>query len=409
MSSQAITLFTADYYRNPYPILERLRAQTSAVRVINQFKQPVWYILGYNDANALLKDDRLSKRPIDQDPLDVIAPMPKLLKPLLQPVVKHVFAPLFTSMLDTDDPDHARLRNLVHKAFTPRVIANMQQSIKHIVDQLLDQAQARGEMEFMNDFAFLLPIQVISELLGVPSQDRQKFKYWANMLINASNIPTMLYQTNAFNTYMRNLLNAKRQQPQEDMLSQLVKVEEAGQSLNEDELLSMAVLLLIAGFETTVNLLGNGMMALFEHPEQMQMLRQDPALLKTAIEEFLRYDSPVHLSTDRFAKEDIQVGDVLIRRGDHINIGLGSANRDPQQFAAPHTLDICRENNRHLAFGQGIHYCLGAPLARMEAAYAFQAVLERFPNLRPSVPLHSIARKSSPFIRGLRALPVRVS
>jgi cytochrome P450 len=298
----------------------------------------------------------------------------------------------------------------VHKGFTPRLIATMQARIEEIVNSLLDKAEAKREIDYMADFAFPLPITVIAEILGVPEQDHQKFKQWSQTIIESTsdfNIVKVLADVMSLNSYLRRLIKSKRENPQDDLMSALVQVEEAGDMLSEDELLAMAVILMVAGHETTVNLLGNGLLALLNHPEQMAMLRQNPRLVKTAVEEFLRYDSPVTMATERYATEDLTINGVTIPRGALVIAALGSANRDPEQFENADMLDICRENNRHLAFGQGIHYCLGAPLARMEAHYAFNALLERFPTIQ--LASKKLEWRKSMFIRGVKAMPVKLA
>jgi cytochrome P450 family 107 subfamily K polypeptide 1 len=410
-----VNLFTPEYYRNPYLILERLRHESPVFQTKNPFGATLWYVTRYEDNLAILKNDALySKQPLEGTPIDaqfVASPLMKpindfIIKPLLNPVLN----PFFTNMLDQDAPNHTRLRHLVHKAFTPKVIGKMQGSIEAITHELLDKMQAKRDVDFINEFAFPLPIRVISELLGVPNKDQDKFKVWSTTITEFNrNVPKLMYHTYSLNNYLTNLLNEKRKNPQEDLLSELVKVQEENDALSQDELVSMAVLLIIAGHETTVNLLGNGLMALLQYPEPMNALRDNPSLMKNAIEEILRYDSPVHMATDRYAREDHEISGVKIQRGDLMGVGIGAGNRDPQMFDDPHTLNIYRENVRHLSFGQGIHYCLGAPLARMEASFAFSAILERFEHIEMRVPLQQLDFRANPLLRGVTQFPIRVS
>jgi cytochrome P450 len=407
-------VFSPAFYANPYPTFTHLREHEPVARVLNPSGSPMILLTRYEDVLATLKDSRFSKRPSDSMSIDDMIPMPAILKPIVKPLLKPIldrtFGPISNNMLDLDDPDHARLKNLVHKAFTPRLIGAMQARIEVIVDGLLDKAAAKGEMEFIADFAFPLPITVIAEILGVPAQDHLKFRQWSSAIIESTakfNIVKVLSAVARLNHYLRNIIAEKRANPQDDLLSVLVQVEEAGDTLSEDELLAMAVILIIAGHETTVNLIGNGLFALLQNPEQLTMLRQNPSLIKTAVEEFLRYDSPVIMATERYAKEEFTISGVTIQQGDLVIVGLGAANRDPEQFANPDTLDIYREPNRHLAFGQGIHYCLGAPLARMEAHYAFNALLERLPNIQLAVPVDKLQWVQSMFIHGIKQMPVR--
>jgi cytochrome P450 len=407
-------VFSPDFYVNPYPSFAYLREHEPVARVLNPSGTPMVLLTRYDDILATLKDSRFSKHPTGKTSLNDMIPLPALLKPivmpLLKPILDRTFGPISNNMLDLDDPDHARLKNLVHKAFTPRLIGAMQARIEMIVDGLLDKAEAKGEMEFITDFAFPLPITVIAEILGVPAQDHLKFRQWSSAIIESTakfNMVKVLSAVARLNNYLRRIIAEKRANPQDDLLSVLVQVEEAGDTLSEDELLAMAVILIIAGHETTVNLLGNGLFALLQNPEQLAVLQHDPTLIKTAVEEFLRYDSPVIMATERYAKEDLTISGVTIQQGELVIVGLGAANRDPEQFANPDTLDICREPNRHLAFGQGIHYCLGAPLARMEAHYAFNTLLERLPNIRLAVSVDNLQWVQSMFIRGIKQMPVR--
>jgi cytochrome P450 len=414
LATKSTEIFSPAFYENPYPSFDYLREHEPVARVINPSGHPMVLLTRYDDVLATLKDSRFSKHPLGRAGIEDMLPLPTVLKPmimpLLKPILSRTFGPMSNNMLDLDDPDHARMKNLVHKAFTPRLIGAMQARIEELVDGLLDKAQAKGEMEFIADFAFPLPITVIAEILGVPAQDHQKFRLWSSTIIQFSssvNLVKALSVVTSLNSYLRRLVKEKRANPQDDLLSVLVQVEEAGDMLSEDELLAMAVILIIAGHETTVNLLGNGLLALLQNPEQLAMLHQNPSLIKTAVEEFLRYDCPVIMATERYAKEELTIGGVTIQQDDLVIAGLGAANRDPEQFANPDTLDICREPNRHLAFGQGIHYCLGAPLARMEAHYAFTALLERLPNIRLAVPVDNLEWVQSMFIRGLKAMPLK--
>jgi cytochrome P450 PksS len=257
-----------------------------------------------------------------------------------------------------------------------------------------------------------VPVTIIAELLGIPPQDRAKFQRWSKSMISVSanlDLLTALPQIWLFMRYLRRLFAQRRARPHDDLITALVQAEEAGDRLSEDELLAMAVILLVAGHETTINLIGNGTLALMQHPEQLNRLRQNPALIHSAIEELLRYTSPVDMATERFAREDVAIGGVTIPRGDQVLAVLGSANRDERQFQHPDTLDITREPNKHLAFGQGIHYCLGAPLARLEAQIAMNTLLYRLPNLRLKGAPEALHWRKGLFIRGLDRLPLACS
>ena len=327
------------------------------------------------------------------------------------PPIPDVMKPLSRNMLDTDPPDHERLRALVSKAFTPRLIERMRPRVRAIADELLDAVQDKGEMDLIDDYAFPLPITVIAELLGVSAEDRNKFREWSNAAVSGDTTQEyveriLLPHMQAFTGYLREMFDEKRRNPRDDLISALVQAEEAGDKLGEDELLGMVFLLLIAGHETTVNLIGNGVLALLTHPDQLRRLREDPALIKPAIEELLRYDGPVETSTERFAREDVQIGDIIVQRGEMVLVVLASADHDPERFEDPDDLDITRADNKHLAFGKGIHFCLGAPLARMEGQIAINTLLRRMPDLRLKDPPEFLIWRPGLLLRGLKGLPV---
>jgi cytochrome P450 len=313
-------------------------------------------------------------------------------------------------MLATDAPDHSRLRRLVSKTFTPRMIEGLRNRIQQITDDLLDQVQGRGEMNLINDFAFLLPVTVICEMLGIPAEDRQQFRKWSNAILDQPGP----FDTNRqappeveeFTTYLRNLIATKSKHPDDRLVSQLVLVEEGGDKLSEDELISMMFLLIVAGHETTVNLIASGTLALLQHPEQMRLLQNDPSLIVPAIEELLRYTSPIIIGTARWAGNDIEWQGTLIPKGDMVLVSLMGANTDPGHFAAPADLDITREENEHLAFGKGVHFCLGAPLARLEGQIAISTLLRRLPNLHLQGDVQELKWRPGMGLRGLQVLPV---
>jgi cytochrome P450 len=314
-------------------------------------------------------------------------------------------------MLLKDPPDHTRLRTLVHKAFTPRIIERLRDTVQSLTDALLDQAQEKGEMDVIEDLAFPVPVTVIADLLGVPASDRETFRRWSRDLAHTLELTDAqeIYVTGSkatveFAAYFRELADERRRTPREDLLSALVAVEAEGDRLNEDELIAMCILLLIAGHETTVNLIGNGTLALLRNPDQFVRLQQDPTLIKAAVEELLRYDSPVQL-TARWVMEDIEFNGHRMRKGQQIATLFGSANRDPERFANPDQLDIAREDNHHLAFGNGIHFCLGAPLARLEGQIVIGTLARRFPNMQMTT--DSPPYRNTYVLRGLQHLPVR--
>jgi cytochrome P450 len=397
-----VELFDPDFKANPYPTYARLRSEAPVYRVALPDGRGVWLVTRYEDVSAVLKDERFVKdwrNAMTPEQLAQMPPIPEVMKPLSR------------NMLDTDPPDHERLRSLVQKAFTPRLIERMRPRVQAIADALLDAVQDRGEMDLIDDYAFPLPIIVIAELLGVPAEDRNKFRQWSNAAVSGDTTQeymekVLLPHMQAFTDYLRAMFEEKRENPQDDLISGLVRAEEAGDKLSEDELLGMVFLLLIAGHETTVNLIGNGTLALLQHPDQLQKLREDPSLIKPAIEELLRYDGPVETSTERFAREDIDIGGTVIPRGEMVMVVLASADHDPERFTDPDTLDITRADNRHLAFGKGIHFCLGAPLARMEGQIAIDTLLRRMPELRLVDSPESLTWRPGMILRGLNGLPV---
>ncbi|HEU4325527.1 MAG TPA: cytochrome P450 [Roseiflexaceae bacterium] len=397
-----IPFWSAEFKRSSYETYAQMRAE-GPIREVNlpNAQRGVWLITRYDDVLNVLKDPRFVKdwrNAMSQEEREQTVKIPESVQLLSQ------------HMLGFDPPQHTRLRALVSKAFTPRYIERLRPRVQQIADELIDTLEGRGEIDLIEEFAFPLPITVIAEMLGVPVEDRAQFRVWSDVIV--SGVPSkdrmqrLEEVTDAFTAYLRRLFAERRANPGDDLISGLLAAEEQGDRLSERELFGMVFLLLIAGHETTVNLIGNGMLALLTHPDQLELLRSRPELAETAIEEFLRYDGPVETSTLRYAREDVALGDVLIQRGSSVLVVLGSANRDEQRFAAADDLDITRADNRHVAFGYGIHYCLGAPLARLEGQIAFNTLLRRLPNLRLAVPLEQIAWRPSTLMHSLLTLPV---
>ena len=396
-----VDIASPGFKSDPYPFYARLRSEAPVHRVRLPDRQYAWLIARYDDVAAALKDERLAKDKVAALTTEQAAK---------QPWVPRMFRPLERNMLDTDPPDHTRLRNLVHRAFTPRLVEQMRGRIQSLADAQLDAARGRGSMDLIRDYALPIPTTIIAEMLGVPEGDRHRFHRWSRSIVAASPsgwgmlkaIPSAV----AFLRYIRRLVASRRAAPRDDLLGSLVQAEEAGETLSEDELVAMVFLLLVAGHETTVNLVGNGMLALLRNPTQMERLRADPTLLKSAVEELLRYESPLATATERFAREDMTVCGVTIPRGSLVYAVIASANRDGGQFPEPDALDIGREPNRHLSFGLGPHYCLGAPLARLEGKVAIGTLLDRLPELRLAVTAESLRWRRGLVLRGLEALPV---
>ncbi|KAJ3198423.1 hypothetical protein HK101_004193 [Irineochytrium annulatum] len=291
------------------------------------------------------------------------------------------------------------------------MVANMRSHIQDIADELLDNLPSQEKMNLIDDFAFPLPIIVISEILGVPAQDRDQFRIWSNTVIDASTAESAeLFEQHSkeFTDYLTAWFAKVRQDPGTDLISQLVIAEESGQQLTEQELLGVVSLLIIAGHETTVNLIGNGILALLEHPEQRELLIKQPELIHNAIEEMLRYNGPVEFSTSRWALEDIEFRGQHIAQGELVIVALDSANRDEQQFKDADIFDITREKSSHLAFGKGIHLCLGAPLARLEGEIAVSTLLNRFPNMQLQADVNELEWRPGMIVRGVKEIPVQL-
>jgi cytochrome P450 len=399
-------LASPQFNANPYPFYAHLRAEAPVYRATLPHEQVAWLVTRYEDVLGILKDGRFVK-----DRLNAMPPEDKAKTPW----VPSIFKPLTRNMLDVDEPDHTRLRALVRKVFTPRLLEQLRGRIQALCDELLDGLLHKGGMELVSDYALPVPATVIADLLGVPAQDRRKFHRWSSKIVSVSPgaeaglqglrlIPSVW----AFMRYLRKQFEKRRADPEDDLITALVQAEEAGDNLSEDELLAMGFLLLVAGHETTVNLIASGTLALLEHPEQLEMLRHNPALIGLAVEELLRYTSPVQIATERFAREDVSIAGTTIPRGELVLAVIGSANHDEEQFESPETLDISRDPNKHVAFGKGIHHCLGASLARMEAQIAIATVVGRFPNLRLAVAPAALHWHQGLFLRGLEKLPLTV-
>jgi len=383
----------AEYFQDPYSVHARLRAERPVTPVVMPGGMSAWLITGYAEARAALADPRLLKR-----------------MPGWHPPPDSIFAALDVHMLNSDPPDHERLRRLVNKAFTPRRVEGLRPRITAITEGLLDDLAGRPEADLLASFAFPLPITVICELLGVPADDRDDFRAWSATIVSDTVTPAVFTEhATAMISYFLALLAAKRREPADDLLSALLAARDSGDKLSENELVSMAFLLLVAGHETTVNLIASGLLALLLNPAELSRLRADPALTGAAVEELLRYVNPVNNATFRCAAEPLEIAGLRISRGDPVLVSLSGANRDPDRFSDPEGLNLGRDGSGHLAFGHGIHYCLGAPLARLEAEIAFAGLLARFGSIRLAVPASSLRWRPSTLIHGLEALPVRLT
>jgi len=393
--------FHPDRLRDPYPGYRALQESAPVYR--NPWLR-VWILSRYADVAAVLKDPSFSVRRLESAAVRRLGAFQKL-RPDFREMLER-------NLLMLDPPDHTRLRGLVAKAFTPRVVERLRPGIQALVDGLLDEAERRGEIDLMRDFAYPLPATVIAEMLGVPPTDARRFMRWSNdlaALLDPFNAPGGLEAAQVafveLSGYFRAVLADRRREPREDLISALATVEERGEALSEAELVSLCGLILGAGYETTANLIGNAAVALLQHPGERKRLADDPGLISSAVEEFLRYESPVQ-ATDRVATRDFEIRGTRIRRGELVVLFLAAANRDPERFPDPDRLDLGRPDNAHLAFSHGPHFCLGAQLARAEAQIAIGTLVRRFPGFEgPAGPL---AWRPSFSLRGPAALPIRL-
>ena len=398
MIGNTYDLWAPAHRANPRPLYARIRQEAPVVRLVDPVQRmPIWLVSRYTDVVAVLRDGRLKKDP----------------RELSEQARSRFFGTsqdaLLRHMLAADPPNHTRLRSLVSRAFTSRRIEELRPRVAAIATGLLEAARARGSVDFLDAFAFPLPIIVIAELLGVPAEDRDQFRAWTNTLFIPpadGNQEPVLAAGVSFVRYFSSLFERRRAEPGDDLISALLAVEEQGDRLSHDELIGMLFLLVVAGHETTMNLLGSGLLALLEHPEQLERLRADRSLMGSAVEELLRYCSPLETSTLRFTVEPMEVCGQVIPAEEMVVGGLMSANHDPEVFAEPERFDVGRTPNKHVAFGFGIHFCLGVPLARLEAAVALELLLERAPRLRLAVPPERLRWRRTAFIRGLEQLPV---
>lgn len=382
---------------DPYPIYARLRADAP----VQKTPSGVWLVLGYDPAVQILRDHRFSVDHRNRHDT------PELIEKLGPTAADRGMENI---MLFKDPPDHTRLRGLVNKAFTPRIVESMRARIVEITNALIDEVEPRGEMDVIEDFAYPLPVTVIAEMLGIPEADRSEFKRWSRQvtpildpIISDAVFLQVVEAGLALAVYFDEIVAKRRADPQDDLITELIRAEDAGDRLTPEELRATLILVLVAGHETTMNLIGNGLLALLRHPEEADRLRADPSLAKTATDELLRYDGSVHL-TARTAIEDVEVAGQTIAKGEMAIVILGAANRDPAQFSDPDRLDVGRDPNRHLAFSAGGHFCVGATLARAEGQIAFETLLRRLPGLKlvdPDPPYRATIT-----LRGLKALPV---
>ncbi|HEX4931311.1 MAG TPA: cytochrome P450 [Gaiellaceae bacterium] len=395
-------LYSPEFRVDPYSVFAQMREQDPV------FCQPgvdgetmIWFVTRHDDVAAVLLDGERFVR----DPRLALTE-----EQLQEEDVPPAIAAIDNHMLNRDGEDHRRLRRLVTKAFTPRVVEQLRPRIQAIAEELVDAVEARGSMDLSAEYAFPLPITVIAELLGVPTTDQRRFEAWSNAIITPAIGPEALErffgQMGEFVAYLTDLFAARRAEPRDDLVSALLAARDESDALTEAEVFGTVVLLIVAGHETTVGLIGNAVVNLLSHPEQLDLVRADPSLIPAAVEEVLRYEGPVERTINRWAATDVELGGQTIRRGETVIAILGAADRDPERFPDPDRFDVQREDTRHLAFGRGSHYCLGAPLARLEAEIALETLFRRLPNLRLAVSPDELEWRATPTFRRLESLPV---
>ncbi|GGY61084.1 cytochrome P450 hydroxylase [Streptomyces omiyaensis] len=398
-------LFSWEFASDPYPAYAWLREHAPVHRTTLPSGVDAWLVTRYADARQALADQRLSKNPVHHA------------EPGKTGIPGERSAGLMTHLLNIDPPDHTRLRRLVSKAFTPRRVAAFAPRVQELTDRLIDDFAARGSADLIHEFAFPLPIYAICDMLGVPAEDQDDFRDWAGMMIRHGGGPRggVARSVKKIRGYLAELIHRKRERLGEDgsddLISGLIRASDHGDHLTEAEAVAMCFVLLFAGFETTINLIGNGAYALLRNPGQRALLQSSLAagergLLETGVEELLRYDGPVELATWRYATTGLTLGGRAIPAGDPVLVVLAAADRDPDRFGAPDTLDLARGDNQHLGYGHGIHYCLGAPLARLEGQTALATLLTRLPDLRLGVDPDELRWRGGLIMRGLRTLPV---
>ncbi|MCC5600914.1 cytochrome P450 [Nostoc favosum] len=395
-------LFDPKVHINPYPAYHHLRSESP---VHQNFVGGGWLVTRYADVKAILRSGYVRS----QDKPKSIQERNKY----LQDKGKNLNALAHTAsqlLFYMDPPDHTRLRSLVVKVFSPVVVERMRPRIQEIVDELLDKVRHKGSMDIIADFAIPLPVTVISRLLGIPQEDQDQLNQWSNVfarildsLVSLEEFEAMNEVTEAFQEYLRALIAKREKQPQADLISALITAREQTDKLSQEELLATCIMLFTTGEESTVNTIGNGMLALLNHPDQIEQLKREPTMIQSAVEEILRYDSPVQITT-RIATVNFEIGNQTIQAGEKVVLCLGAANRDPEQFPDPDRLNINRDPNPHVAFGDGIHYCLGAGLARIQAQIAVNTLIQQFPDLK--LASDKLEWRKNVVLRGLKALPV---
>lgn len=410
MTSSAPDFADPEFYSDPYPVYRLLREESPVLRVADAegggssetvYSSGIsWWITRYDDARSVLKDFKTYshdfKLALTEQELGHLPPPPPLM------------AALGANLTGVEPPIHTKLRSLVSTAFAKKTVASMGNLVEQISQGLIDDFRERGETDLMEAFAYPLPITVITGILGLPLSDQKLLRKMVETKPprNQEEAAQVMKELGEAKEYIDEHLERRRRNPTDDLMTAMMNAEVDGERLGEIELFSMIMMVVVAGFETTVNLIGNGMLALFDHPEQLSLLKSEPGLGESAVEEMLRYDSPLEHSLTRWATKDVVLRGQNLKRGDRIFVVLAAANRDPERFENPDIFDIRRNDRHHVSFGHGIHYCLGAPLARVEGPIAINGLLRELPGLRLAVPRDELRfRPNLPF-RGLESLPV---
>ncbi|WP_345808056.1 cytochrome P450 [Bacillus pumilus] len=389
-----VNFLDESFISNPFPIYQSIRETDPIYRFILPNGEYAWIVTTYEYALKVLKDPRYVINPTpnekeETDPYKAI---------------------MSKNLLSVHSDDHRRLRKLVQKAFTPKMIENLRGRIEEISEELLDKVESHQKMDLIDDYAFPLPIIVICEMLGIPEHDQDKFRSWSNTIMEGIHNPEQATQSEmaiiSFVDYLKELITLRKSNLKNDLLSDLIRAEEDGNSLSENEMYALVFVLILAGHETSVNLIGNGVLALLEHPEQKDKLIENPHLIHSAIEEMLRFNGPAEVSNIRWTTEDVELGEKKIKAGEMVFISFSSANRDKSRFVEPESFDITRKVNDHLAFGKGVHFCLGAPLARLEGEIAIRSLFKRLPDLRLDGHFDQIQWRPGMIIRGAKKIPI---
>ena len=388
-----------DFIQDAHAVGAVLREHTPIRHVVLPSGLPVWLVTGYEEARAVAADPRFSSQRVYD----------RMHRMVLGEDEESLFSEDFAmNLLNLDPPDHTRLRKLVAKTFTTRAIAPLRPRIEQIADELLDAMAGQDSVDLLEAYAYPLPIRVITELLGVPFDDRDQFTQWSKTMVDGGATEAAGAATMQMAGYLHGLIAAKRETPTDDLLTQLVHTSEDGDQLSPSELIAVSVVLLVGGFETTVNLISGGILSLSQHPDQLALLRADRGLMPTAIDEFLRHETPNLLSSPRYTTEEVEIAGVVIPAGDFVMVSWLATNRDPARFTDPDRLDITRPMGGHLGFGHGLHFCLGAPLARLEGEIAFGRLLDRFADIEVLSAVDDLRWRDSTAMHGLESLVLRL-